>query len=59
MVDNKFFIKSEKPQNVQVGSGSVIQDYGSKDPDPKEIFYGSTTLDIGTFIYKIFCSQGF
>ncbi len=37
MVDNKFFINSHK--NVQVGSaGSVIQDYGSKDPDPKEIF---------------------
>jgi hypothetical protein len=25
-------------------SGSVIQDYRSKDQDPKEIIYGSTTL---------------
>jgi hypothetical protein len=48
-------IKSHK--SVQIGSGSVIPDYGSK--DPKEIFYGSTKLVSGTFISKIFGSQGF
>jgi hypothetical protein len=45
LYDNNNFINGHK--NVRVGSGSginyptgpgsVIQDYGSKDPDPKEI----------------------
>jgi hypothetical protein len=46
-----YFFRGHK--NVQVGSvsGSIIQEYGFADPDPKEIFtdvVGSTTLLSGT-----------
>jgi hypothetical protein len=57
MINNKFFY--QKPQNVQVGSGNVIQEYGSKDPDLKEIVtYSQHWLTVITF-KKSFGSQGF
>jgi hypothetical protein len=40
-----FFSMTTKIRSA--GSGSVIQYYRSVDPDPKEIFDGSTTLYLG------------
>ncbi len=36
LFDDKFFLDGHK--NVLVGSGSLIQDYGSANPDSKEVF---------------------